>query len=117
MLLGRREEALRDLTASFTVDHDNMEWWYTITHDPIWNDVRETAEFRELAAAAQRFAARERAAVDELRRQGKIPRRPATRMPRGLTVIPQLFRNAACFTTYRPMSRPCSNPAVQARRK
>jgi TolB-like protein/DNA-binding winged helix-turn-helix (wHTH) protein/tetratricopeptide (TPR) repeat protein len=78
MLLGRREEALRELAASFAMDHDHVEWWYLITHDPVWNDVRETAEFRALAADAQRFAARERAAVEELRREGKIPRRPAT---------------------------------------
>ena len=49
-----------------------------IERDPVWNEVRETAEFRALAAEARLFAAREWAAVDELRRQGKIPRRPAT---------------------------------------
>ena len=78
MLLGRREEALRDLAASFAVDHDIVQWWYAIRRDPVWNEVRETAEFRALAADAKRVAARERAAVDELRRQGKILRRPAT---------------------------------------
>ena len=81
MMLGRREEALRDLAASFAVDHDIVQWWYAIERDPLWNDVRETAEFRALAADAQRVAARERAAVDELRRQGKIPHRPATQHP------------------------------------
>ena len=79
MLLGRRDEALRDLAAGFAVDHDHVEWWYVIERDPVYDEVRETAEFRALAADARRFAARERAAVDELRRQGKIPRRPATR--------------------------------------
>ena len=78
MLLGRRDEALRELEASFAVDRDYVEWWYTIARDPVWNEVRETAEFHALAAEAQLFAARERAAVDELRRQGKVPRRPAT---------------------------------------
>jgi TolB-like protein/DNA-binding winged helix-turn-helix (wHTH) protein len=78
MLLGRREEALRSLAAAFTVDHDHAEWWYTIERDPIFAEVRETAEFRALAADAQRHAARERTAVEELRREGKIPRRPAT---------------------------------------
>ena len=78
MLLGRREEALTELAAAFAVDHDHVEWWYTIEREPIFDEVRETAEFRKLAADAQRFAARERAAVEELRRQGKIPRRPAT---------------------------------------
>jgi hypothetical protein len=83
MMLGRRKEALRDLAASFAVDHDFVQWWYVIERDPLWNDVRETAEFRALAADARRVAARERAAVDELRRQGKIPRRPATQHPAG----------------------------------
>lgn len=77
MLLGRRGEALRELAASFAVDHDNVEWWYSIERDPVWNDVRGTAEFAALAADARRYAAREHAAVEELRRQGKVPRRPA----------------------------------------
>jgi predicted Zn-dependent protease len=79
MLLGRRDEALRDLARGLTVDHDHTVWWYTFERDPVFDEVRETAEFRKLAADARRFAARERAAVDELRRQGTIPRRPAAR--------------------------------------
>jgi predicted Zn-dependent protease len=78
MLLGRREEALKDLAAGFAVDRDHTEWWYTIERDPVYDEVRETPEFRALAADARRFAARERAAVEELRRQGTIPYRPAT---------------------------------------
>ena len=81
MLLGRRDEALKDLAAGFAVDRDHTEWWYTIERDPVYDEVRGTAEFRALAADAQRFAARERAAVDEMRRQGKIPYRPATQHP------------------------------------
>jgi tetratricopeptide (TPR) repeat protein len=81
MLLGRRKEALKDLAAGFAVDRDHTEWWYTIERDPVYDEVRGTAEFRALAADAQRFAARERAAVDEMRRQGKIPYRPATQHP------------------------------------
>jgi predicted Zn-dependent protease len=81
MLLGRREEALRDLAAGFAVDHDHAEWWYTIERDPVFNEVRDTPEFSALAADAKRHAARERAAVDELRRQGKIPYRPAKQHP------------------------------------
>jgi TolB-like protein/DNA-binding winged helix-turn-helix (wHTH) protein/tetratricopeptide (TPR) repeat protein len=78
MLLGRRDEALGDLARGLTVDHDHTEWWYTFERDPVFDEVRETEEFRKLAADARRFAARERAAVEELRRQGKIPRRPTT---------------------------------------
>jgi hypothetical protein len=57
MLLGHREEALRELAESFAVDRENVELWYTIARDPVWNGVRETAEFRTLAAEAQRYAA------------------------------------------------------------
>ena len=78
MLLGRREEALRDLAAGFAVDHDQRNGGIPSSATRSTNEVRETAEFRALAADARRFAARERAAVDELRRQGKIPYRPAT---------------------------------------
>jgi tetratricopeptide (TPR) repeat protein len=78
MLLGRREDALRDLAASFQIDHDHVEWWYTIERDPIWDDVRDGHEFRALAAEARRFASGERAAVEALRSRGEIPRRPAS---------------------------------------
>lgn len=75
MLLGRREDALRDLAASFRVDHDHVEWWYTIERDPIWDDVRDDPGFRALAAEARRFASDERAAVETLRKRGEIPQR------------------------------------------
>jgi hypothetical protein len=42
----RREEALRELAASFAIDHDHVEWWYVIERDPVYDEVRETAEFR-----------------------------------------------------------------------
>jgi tetratricopeptide (TPR) repeat protein len=75
MLLGQREEALRTLAASLRVDHDHVEWWYTIERDPIWDEVRDSPEFRTLTAEARGFAARERAAVEALRSRGEIPRR------------------------------------------
>lgn len=77
MLLGRRAEAARDLAASYRVDHDYVEWWYTIDRDPVWDDIRVSAGFRAFAAEARRFAAAERAAVETLRSKGEIPRRPA----------------------------------------
>jgi TolB-like protein/DNA-binding winged helix-turn-helix (wHTH) protein/Tfp pilus assembly protein PilF len=78
MLLGRRVDALRDLAASFHVDHDHVEWWYTIERDPIWDDVRDSPEFRALVADATRFASGERAAVEALRKHGEIPQRPSS---------------------------------------
>jgi len=79
MLLGRRADALRDLAASFQVDHDHVEWWYTIERDPIWDSVRDDHEFRVLAAEVESFVSRERAAVEALRGRGEIPRRAGPR--------------------------------------
>jgi TolB-like protein len=76
MLLGQREDALRELTASFHVDRDYVEWRYTIEWDPIFNEVRRRPEFQALATEARHFAARERDAVEALRKRGEIPRRP-----------------------------------------
>jgi len=76
MLLGRHEDALRDLAASFRVDGDHVEWWYAIDRDPIWDDVRDDPQFRALAEEARRFAAGERVAVDAMRMRGEIPQRP-----------------------------------------
>jgi hypothetical protein len=77
MLLGQRDEALEDLAASFLVDHDHVEWWYTLERDPTWDGLRDAPEFRALAREARYFATRERAAVEALRASGEIPRRPA----------------------------------------
>jgi TolB-like protein len=77
MLLGRREDALENLRTSFQVDHDRVEWWYTIERDPIWKDVRDDPEFRAFLTEARRFASEELAAVEVLRSRGEIPRRPA----------------------------------------
>lgn len=77
MLLGRRADAMRDLTSSFQVDRDYVEWWYTIERDPTWDDVRDSSEFQALATAAKRFASEERAKVEALRSRGEIPQRTA----------------------------------------
>jgi TolB-like protein/DNA-binding winged helix-turn-helix (wHTH) protein len=73
MLLGETERALADLAASFRDDRDYTQWWYTLERDPIWNDVRRDERFRALAAEVHVHAARERQAVEELRRRGEIP--------------------------------------------
>jgi len=73
MLLGETERALADLAASFRDDRDYTQWWYTLDRDPIWNDVRSDERFRALAAEVHVQAARERQAVEELRRRGEIP--------------------------------------------
>jgi predicted Zn-dependent protease len=75
MLLGEQERALVDLGASFRDDRDYTQWWYTLDRDPVWEPLRADARFRALAAEVRAYAARERAAIDELRRRGEIPDR------------------------------------------
>jgi TolB-like protein/DNA-binding winged helix-turn-helix (wHTH) protein/tetratricopeptide (TPR) repeat protein len=75
MLLGDTERALADLAASFRDDRDYTQWWYTLDRDPIWKDMRSDERFRALAAEVRAYAARERQAVEELRRRGEIPKR------------------------------------------
>jgi predicted Zn-dependent protease len=77
MLLGDTERALADLAASFRDDRDYTQWWYTLDRDPIWKEVRDDDRFRALATEVRAYAARERQAVEELRRRGEIPRRSA----------------------------------------
>jgi TolB-like protein/Tfp pilus assembly protein PilF len=77
MLLGETGRALQDLAASFREDRDYNQWWYTIDHDPIWDSLRSDPVFTAVAADAREFAARERAAVEAQRAQGKVPRREA----------------------------------------
>ena len=75
MLLGEPERAMADLAASFREDRDYTQWWYALDRDPVWDNLRGSERFRALAAEVRAYAAGERAAVDELRRDGKIPRR------------------------------------------
>jgi predicted Zn-dependent protease len=75
MLLGKPERAMADLAASFREDRDYTQWWYALDRDPVWDDLRSSERFRALAAEVQAYAASERAAVEDLRRDGKVPRR------------------------------------------
>lgn len=88
MLLGEQERALADLGASFRDDRDYTQWWYTFDHDPVWEPLRADPRFVALATEVRAHAARERAAVDELRRRGEIPDRTAIGASAGSTRQP-----------------------------
>jgi TolB-like protein/DNA-binding winged helix-turn-helix (wHTH) protein len=75
MMLGEADQAFTDLSASFRDDHDYMQWWYTLDRDPVWDPIRSDSRFQVLATEVRAYAARERDAVEALRREGTIPPR------------------------------------------
>ena len=77
MLLGDPDAALAELEASFRDDRDFTQWWYAIDRDPVWEPFRGSDRFQTLAREVRAYASSERARVDELRREGKVPARPS----------------------------------------
>jgi TolB-like protein/DNA-binding winged helix-turn-helix (wHTH) protein/tetratricopeptide (TPR) repeat protein len=75
MLLGERNEALSNLRASVETGHDIHLWWYVVDHDPVWAPVRSDPRFKAIAELCRQAARVQRAKLDRLRREGKIPSR------------------------------------------
>ena len=74
LLAGQRDAALQELAASFR-SGDYVQWWYALERDPAWVPVHGDPRFRAIDAQVREYVAKQRAAVDELRRRGEIPRR------------------------------------------
>jgi TolB-like protein/DNA-binding winged helix-turn-helix (wHTH) protein/Tfp pilus assembly protein PilF len=51
-------------------------WWYLAGHDPLYAHLRDTPRFQATDGEARRHLERQRAQLEELRRQGVVPRRP-----------------------------------------
>ena len=77
MLLGERDQALSNLKAVIETGKDRRFWWYLIDRDPVWEPVRGDPRFKAIAEFCRQAARQQRARLDELRRQGKVPSRPA----------------------------------------
>ncbi len=76
MLLGEKDQALSNLQAVIETGHDIRHWWYLIEHDPVWEPVHGDPRFRAIADYCRQAARQQRARLDDLRRQGKVPPRP-----------------------------------------
>ena len=76
MLLGERNEALSNLRASVETGRDIHHWWYVVDRDPVWAPVRSDPRFKAIAEMYRQAARVQRAKLDLLRREGKIPSRP-----------------------------------------
>jgi hypothetical protein len=74
-LLGRNEEALKDLQQS-AADRMGLEcWWYYTELEPAFASLRKDSRFQTMSAAVRQHAAVERAVVDRLRSSGAVPAR------------------------------------------
>jgi TolB-like protein/DNA-binding winged helix-turn-helix (wHTH) protein len=74
LLAGQRDAALQELAASFRAG-DYVQWWYTLERDPAWAAAHGDPRFRTIDADVRAYVAKQRAAVEDLRRHGEIPRR------------------------------------------
>jgi predicted Zn-dependent protease len=75
MLLGDTDRALAELAAAYDEDRDYRQWWYVLGRDPTWAPVRADPRFRAISDAARAHVRRERATLDALRLDGKVPPR------------------------------------------
>jgi TolB-like protein/DNA-binding winged helix-turn-helix (wHTH) protein len=74
-LLGRNEEALKDLQQSAADRMGLQSWWYYAELEPAFAPLRKDARFQSMSAVVRQHAAAERAAVDRLRSTGAVPAR------------------------------------------
>jgi hypothetical protein len=77
MLLGERDQALSNLKAVIEGAKERRFWWYLIDRDPVWEPVRGDPRFQAIAEFCRQAARQQRAKLDLLRKQGKVPVRPA----------------------------------------
>ena len=75
MLLGQKEEALSVLLAATQAAHDIRHCWYLTGQDPVWTPVHGDPRFREVAAVCEASIRTQRALLDTMRREGKVPAR------------------------------------------
>ncbi|HET9449088.1 MAG TPA: tetratricopeptide repeat protein [Steroidobacteraceae bacterium] len=73
-MLGEDERALTELAASQKMGRF-AGWWYTAELDPVYSRLRRDPRFQRLAAQAREHSQQQRALLDEMRRNGKVPTR------------------------------------------
>jgi len=74
-LLGRNEEAIKELQQSASDNLGLQDWWYYAELEPSFALFRKDARFQAMYAAVRKHAEAERAAVDRLRLSGVVPAR------------------------------------------
>jgi hypothetical protein len=74
-MLGEDDRALVEL-ANSQRRNGFVRWWYTAEQDPLFAHLRADLRFQALAETARQHRARQRALLEELRAEGKVPKRP-----------------------------------------
>lgn len=75
MLLGQRDQALSVLLASTRSANDIRHCWYLVSQDPVWATVRSDPRFQEVARVCSVSRRTQRALLEAMRRNGKVPQR------------------------------------------
>jgi TolB-like protein/DNA-binding winged helix-turn-helix (wHTH) protein len=74
LLDGKRDAALSELAGALR-SGVSSNWWYTIEVDPSWLPLHGDRRFQAIAADLRRHVEAQRSQLEELRRQGAVPRR------------------------------------------
>ncbi|MDH5501682.1 MAG: hypothetical protein OEY72_11350, partial [Gammaproteobacteria bacterium] len=74
-LLGEDERALDELAISVR-DGKLYRWWYLAGHDPLYEQLRRYPRFQEINEQARQRLDRQRARLEDMRRNGEVPTRP-----------------------------------------
>jgi len=74
-LLGEHDAALVALTDSRHMKLRMRDWWYFLEFEPAYASLRHEPRFQQLVARARDHRAAQRAKLEEMRRDGLVPRR------------------------------------------
>ncbi len=74
LLDGKPDAALAELVESFRSGF-YVYWWYTLNFDPVWLPLHHDSRFQAIEADVRRYIDAQRGQLEELRRQGAVPRR------------------------------------------
>jgi DNA-binding winged helix-turn-helix (wHTH) protein/TolB-like protein/Tfp pilus assembly protein PilF len=73
-VLGDKERTLDELENSLKVGHYSY-WWYYAENDPLFENLHTEPRFQAVVAQVTTHRAQQRELLDEMRREGRVPKR------------------------------------------